>query len=95
MRGNVAESLRVPLNGKQERLPGVFDRLDGPVRRPRARRQTSAQAVNSLVMERVDVQLRRSKHTGQPAFRRDGNRVSRYAAVGDLAMRDGVADNVG
>jgi hypothetical protein len=94
MRGNVAQSLRVPLNSEEERLPGVFDGLDGSIRRPGAGALAGAQAVDSLVVERVDVQLRRSKHSSQRASGRDHDRVSRYAAVGDLAMGDRVANDV-
>ena len=51
MHGNAAQSLRVPLNGEDERLLRVLDRLDRPVRRPCTSTQTGAQTIDGLVVK--------------------------------------------
>ena len=67
MYANVAHSLGVPLNGEDERLLRVLDRLDRSVRRPCTGAQTGTEAVHRLVVERIDIQLRRAEYRGQRA----------------------------
>jgi hypothetical protein len=84
--GVTVERLGVPLDAEHEPLAGPLDRLDRPARRPRHRVQSGADAVDRLVVERVDLLLHRAADAGQSRVRRDLDGVRRHPTRVGLAV---------
>ena len=74
VRRSPVERLGVPLDAEHERSPSPSIALDRPVRRPGDGTQPAAEAIDRLVVERVDLPLRRAADAGQPRVRRDLDR---------------------
>ena len=92
--GDPLKRLRVPLNRHDECLPRILDRLDRSIRRPSALAQTGAEAVDRLVMERVDAELGSAQRRREPAAGKNRDGMGRNTAIHGLTVLDRVADDI-
>ena len=81
------ERLDVPLDAEIERLAVALDRLHDAVVGPRHGAQIAAEAVDGLVVERVDVEVLGADDRGQPRPGLDPHVVRRLPARLGLAVR--------
>ena len=88
------QRLRVPLNRNDEWPRRILDRLDRSVRRPSARTQAGTEAVDCLVMKRVNAQLSSAQHRRQPAAGKNRDRMGRNTAIDGLAVCDHIASDI-
>ncbi len=79
----------MPLNAHQKRAIGRFDGLDQPVRRPGDRPQPTAQALDGLVVKRVDAQFAlAAEGQYERRARLEGDRMRRHLTRLALAVVD-------
>ena len=76
------------------RRPCLQRNAAGPIRRPSARAQAVSEAVDRLVMERVDAELGSAQRRREPAAGKNRDGMGRNTPVHGLPVLDRIAHDI-